>query len=159
MTDVHKITRRTALIGALGTGVLLSGGPAFAGTPRFATAKSSNLGLQGYDTTGYFRANMARPGSDAHTVDWRGVTWRFESEEDAALFLQRPDYYAPQFGGYCTRAMSRQRLRLGDPEVWRIHNDKLYVFFRPVGGEKFDEDPDTMIAAAQAYWETLDLIE
>jgi len=52
--------------------------------------------------------------------------------------------------------MSRMRIVPGDPEVWRIFQGQLYLFARPVGGEVFDEDPVTMIVAAQAHWATLE---
>ncbi|SHH43346.1 hypothetical protein SAMN05444003_3184 [Cognatiyoonia sediminum] len=44
--------------------------------------------------------------------------------------------------------MSFKRTVPADPEVWRIHNGKLYMFARPVGGTKFDESPEAMIAKA-----------
>lgn len=111
--------------------------------------------IKGYDTRAYFSEATARSGLDDHTVEWKGATWRFATAEDAAAFSNNPTAFAPQFGGYCTRAMSFKRLVPADPEVWRIHGDKLYMFARPVGGVKFDEGQDAMIAKAQAYWETL----
>jgi len=64
------------------------------------------------------------------------------------------------FGGYCIRAMSRKRIVPADPTVWRIYQDKLYIFAAPEGGKKFDEDPEKMISKAQqAYWNTLILID
>ncbi|MEM8591125.1 MAG: YHS domain-containing (seleno)protein [Pseudomonadota bacterium] len=111
--------------------------------------------IRGYDARGYFTAATARVGVAAHSVVWQGAEWRFASAEDAAAFAAAPNTFAPQFGGYCTRAMSFKRLVPADPEVWRIYGDKLYMFARPVGGEKFDEGQDAMIAKAKAYWDTL----
>ena len=88
-------------------------------------------------------------------VGWNGAPWHFATAEDAALFSANPDSYAPRFGGFCTRAMSLKKVVDGDPEVWRMHGDKLYMFARPVGGTYFDKDPDAMIAKAAAYWATL----
>ncbi|MEL7517684.1 MAG: YHS domain-containing (seleno)protein [Pseudomonadota bacterium] len=140
------------------TAMLFVATPAFA-TPRFASARFSDLAVRGYDTTAYFEHGEARQGVRANEVEWKGATWRFASAAEADIFRANPDAYAPQFGGYCTRAMSLERITLGDPEVWRIRGDKLYLFARPVGGQKFDDDPDTMIALAQAHWDTLDLTE
>ena len=125
---------------------------------RFSLSKSGHA-LDGYDTTAYFSAGAATDGTDATIVNWKGAKWRFANEEDAALFQANPEAYAPQFGGYCTRAMSLKKEVPGDPEVWRIHNGKLYVFFAPRGGKFFDKGPDDMIALAQVYWDTLTLTE
>lgn len=125
---------------------------------RFSLSASGHA-LDGYDTTSYFIEGEPIDGADQTTVMWKGAAWRFARQEDADLFQADPDAYAPQFGGYCTRAMSLMREAPGDPEVWRIRGDKLYVFFAPRGGTAFDKGPDEMIALAQAYWDTLTLVE
>jgi hypothetical protein len=121
---------------------------------RFSLSKSSHA-LDGYDSTAYFTAGAAVDGTDAATITWKGAKWRFASPEDAALFEANPEAYAPQFGGYCTRAMSLKQEVPGDPEVWRIRGNKLYVFFASAGGKIFDKGPDEMIILAQAHWDTL----
>ncbi len=132
---------------------------AFARTiSRFSLSKTGHA-LDGYDTTTYFSAETATDGTDAFTVTWKGATWRFANQEDADLFQADPEAYAPQFGGYCTRAMSLNKEVPGDPEVWRIHGDKLYVFYAARGGRIFDKGRDDMIALAQAHWDTLTFIE
>ncbi len=132
---------------------------AFAKTVKRFSQGENQQALKGYDTTAYFKAGKATDGSDATVVEWKGAKWRFVSAEDAELFRANPESYAPQFGGYCTRAMSLGKEVPGDPEVWRIHNGNLHVFFAPKGGEFFDKGPDEMIKLAQAHWETLELVE
>lgn len=131
---------------------------AFAKTiSRFSLSEAGHA-LDGYDTTAYFDG-VAAEGTDTFNVTWKGALWRFATAEDAATFEADPEAYAPQFGGYCTRAMSLGREVPADPEVWRIHNGKLYVFFAPRGGRIFDGERDAMIALAQAHWDTLTLVE
>ncbi len=125
---------------------------------RFSLNKDGHA-LRGYDTTAYFITASAVEGRDGATVMWKGAIWRFASAEDAETFRANPDAFAPQFGGYCTRAMSLGKVVPADPEVWRIHGDRLFVFYAPVGGTKFDEGRDAMIALAQAHWDTLTLSE
>ncbi len=139
----------------------------FAISPSVAFAKTINrfsqgedqLALQGYDTTAYFTSGEPVEGAEALVVEWKGAKWQFVTAEDAETFRANPDAYAPQFGGYCTRAMSLQQEVPGDPEVWRLHNGKLYVFFASRGGRAFDRGPDEMIELAQAHWDTLDFVE
>ncbi len=151
MTTNPAMTRRTFTLGTL---------PLARAAPTARAAGGNALdglgrAIKGYDTRAYFTESTAKLGSDAHSVDWNGATWQFASTEDAAAFAEPPQAFAPQFGGYCTRAMSFKRTVPANPEVWRIHNGKLYMFARPVGGAKFDESPEAMIAKAQEHWETL----
>ena len=132
---------------------------AFAKTIKRISQTKAGHALKGFDTTAYFTAGKPATGIDATTVSWKGAKWRFATEEDAALFKANPDAYAPQFGGYCTRAMSLRKEAPGDPQVWRMHGNKLYVFFAKRGGTAFDKGPDEMIKLAQAYWDTLDFVE
>lgn len=125
---------------------------------RFSLSSTGHA-LGGYDTTAYFGAGVAKDGTDAVTINWKGAIWRFARQEDAVLFQANPEAYAPQFGGYCTRAMSLGKDVPGDPEVWRIYEGKLYVFFAARGGEVFDSQAEEMIARAQAHWSTLTFFE
>lgn len=156
----HKLGRRMFLTSASsGLAVLAMAKSAFAKTiNRFSLSKSGHA-LKGYDTTAYFKDGKAVNGVDALTLEWKGAKWRFSTQEEVALFQANPEAYAPQFGGYCTRAMSLRKEVPGDPEVWRIRGNKLYVFFAPQGGKIFDKGPDPMIALAQKHWDTLSFKE
>ena len=156
----NPVTRRSFCIAGMSLAALAGTSlPAFAKTVSRFSLSGKGHALKGYDATAYFKTNKPAKGSDAATVAWKGAKWRFACEADAALFKSNPDAYAPQFGGYCTRAMSLGKEVPGDPEVWRIHNGKLHVFFAPRGGTAFDKGPDAMIKRAQAHWETLTFVE
>ncbi len=157
MVEVSRRRLGELVIAACAWAALPSVG--FAKTISRFSLSGSGHALNGYDTTAYFDAGEAEDGSDVTTVQWKGAVWRFATAEDAALFQSAPDAYAPQFGGYCTRAMSINREVPGDPEVWRIYDGKLYVFFAPRGGRLFDDGQGEMIALAQTHWDTLTLIE
>lgn len=128
--------------------------PLHASTTRVAV-NAAGTAIDGYDTTAYWHIGVPSKGTAAHVVQWAGVPWQFATEQDAAEFATTPAAFAPQYGGYCTRAMSFEKIVNGDPEVWRIYADKLYLFALPVGGVKFDEGADAMIAKAQSFWDTL----
>jgi len=95
-------------------------------------------------------------GADGFTVNWRGVPWHFANAQEAAMFQADPESFAPQFGGFCTRAMSLKKVVDGDPKVWRIFENRLYLFARPVGGRHFDKGQAEMILKAQAHWDSLE---
>ncbi|KIN71662.1 YHS domain-containing (seleno)protein [Sulfitobacter guttiformis] len=125
-----------------------------AATARVAV-NDQGVAIDGYDTTAYWQSGAAQPGISAHVAEWRGALWHFATAAEAAMFAAAPERFAPQFGGFCTRAMSFRKVVNADPQIWRIYNNKLYLFAQPVGGEKFDGAEDAMIEKAQAYWDTL----
>lgn len=118
-------------------------------------SKVNGNAIKGYDTTAYFRHGEPRKGSNAATVKWKSATWRFASTAEADLFRANPEAYSPQFGGFCARAMSLGKIFKGDPEVWRIRGNNLYLFARPVGRDVYDKDPEGLIAKAEANWKKL----
>lgn len=128
--------------------------PALAASARVSTDRKG-VAIQGYDTRAYWTHGEARLGADGFTVQWRGVPWRFASTADADAFAATPASFAPQFGGFCTRAMSLKKVIDGDPEVWRIFEGRLFLFARPIGGTYFDKGEAAMIAKAQIHWDRL----
>ncbi|MEL7487551.1 MAG: YHS domain-containing (seleno)protein [Pseudomonadota bacterium] len=66
-------------------------------------------------------------GTDEFTTEYKGVSWRFASQENLDAFVGNPDYYRPEYGGYCAWAVAEGKLAKGDPRHWHIHNDKLYL--------------------------------
>lgn len=138
-----------------GAGALLTTSLSLKAATMRVAVNDTGTAIDGYDTTAYWNVSEPRKGTSNHAVTWNGVEWWFSSAKDAQRFNATPEAFAPQFGGYCTRAMSFNKIVNGDPEVWRIYQGKLYLFALPVGGRKFDKGQDAMIAKAQAYWDTL----
>lgn len=151
----------TSVSGVLFTVAVFAGvlaAPAMA-VDRFAKSAKTGLAIKGYDTTAYHSIGKLKRGNKTFVVAWKGAKWHFANADDAAKFQSRPEAYAPQFGAYCTRAMSKGIVLAAKPHIWRMHKDKLYMFYAPIGGEKFDEGADAMIAKAQANWDKLELSE
>jgi len=147
-----NVTRRTVLGTLAAWPFMHFAQSAHAGAWRVSKNKDG-IAMQGYDSHAYWTIAAPRAGSASHTVQWRGTPWHFATAADAAAFKANPAAYEPQFGGFCTRAMSFNKVVNGDPEVWRIYQDKLYLFAAPMGGTKFDAGQDAMIAKAQTNWD------
>ncbi len=124
MKPAFKPTRRDVLITSVFVAGVSLALPAFA-KGRIAKDAATGAAIRGYDTTAYFLKNGPAQGSEVYSVSWNDATWRFASQEEADLFAANPEPFAPQFGGYCTRAASFKKLVPADPEVWRIHGNKL----------------------------------
>ncbi len=158
----NHIDRRIFLTGIAGTGVLAAS-PVLAARNKnvraISNGRSGDFANEGYDATAYFDGNEARVGAPETEFRWKGGVWRFETEEARAKFEGNPEAFAPQFGGYCTNAMSLRKIVPADPEVWRMKGGKLYLFAAKAGGAKFDKNPEAMIAKAKAHWKTLSFME
>lgn len=89
---------------------------------------SSGLALKGYDAVAYFEVGRPTVGDSQFTYDWSGATWQFASAKNRDLFAGSPESYAPQFGGFCSFAVSKGVTADISPAAWHIDNGSLYLF-------------------------------
>ena len=87
----------------------------------------TGIAIRGYDTVAYFTVGEATLGSDEFTTEWEGATWKFASQEHLDLFVEAPEKYAPQYGGYCAYGVAKDALVKIEGENWDIIDDKLYL--------------------------------
>jgi len=100
---------------------------AHATKPLIYTSPDNNLAVGGYDTVAYFTNNRPRKGRAAHYVDYQDARWLFRSEENRQLFIENPERYAPQFGGYCAFSVAQGSALRGNPAYWEISDGKLFL--------------------------------
>ena len=105
-------------------------GPARPALKKYNLEKKS-LALEGYDPVAYFPVGGGKPakGSKNRTASHAGVTYRFASDANRALFLADPERYEPSFGGWCAYAMADDDRVEVDPESFLIENGELLVFY------------------------------
>ena len=89
---------------------------------------SSGIALKGYDAVAYFEAGQVTIGDSQFSYDWNGATWQFSSADNRDLFEQNPESYAPQFGGFCSFAVSKGVTADISPNAWHIDDGSLYLF-------------------------------
>ena len=113
------------------------------------------LALEGYDTVSYFDGNNAQLGVAAIAYRWQGAEWRFASTAHRDAFAAAPERYAPKYGNYCAFAVSRGTTAHGDPRLWAIVDDKLYLNNNRYAQELWDRDRIGNIAAGDQNWPLL----
>jgi YHS domain-containing protein len=90
---------------------------------------------------------------DAHFfTQYEGVQWRFSSAKNRALFLENPQKYAPQYGGYCAWAVSQGYTASADPLRWRIVEGKLYLNYDADVQKKWEANIPDFIQKANQNW-------
>jgi YHS domain-containing protein len=144
--------RRLAVVAALALGLSLSR-PAHALDPIYTNWRG--LAVSGYDPVAYFDEGRAVAGTSEFSLEWGGVTWRFENPEHLALFRAEPERYAPQYGGYCAWAVSNGKIASSDPEAWKIVDGKLYLNYSRSVQEQWQGDVPGNIHRADANWPRL----
>ena len=113
-----------------------------------------NLALKGYDVVAYFTGNKAQVGSPNFQADFDGMRYQFSSAQNKGVFSADPDRYLPQFGGYCAMGISKGKRFESDPTLWKIIDDKLYVFSSPAASEAAGKDPE-ILARARQQWQVM----
>ena len=106
-------------------------GAVFAGDAAAINTKGlfNDAAIKGYDPVAYWTEKKPLKGDKKWSTEWRGASWHFASEENKSLFIQNPEKYAPQYGGYCAWAMADGKGRTVpiSPDAWSIENGKLYL--------------------------------
>ena len=158
MTPARRRRKPIGLV-ALGLG-LVCGLPACldlrpvgaATTQRIVIDRHTGLALYGFDPVAYFTDLQAMVGRPEFELVFAGAVWRFRNEGNRAAFRERPDVYMPRFGGYDVLAVGRGVAVPGDPRLWAVTGDRLYLFETFAARQAFAADPDKALAAAQALW-------
>lgn len=141
---------QTALAGILGITVLTAG--LQGATVEPVNKDRAGVALKGYDPVAYFQQARPVKGCSQYTHSWMGATWQFASSADRDLFAANPEKYTPQFGGYCSWAVSRNHTADVDPQAWKIIDGKLYLNYNREVQKKWEQDVEQRIEAARKNW-------
>jgi len=145
--------RHFVLLAAIGLAAAIPAStPAFAKSAPEVNVEADGLAARGYDVTAYFTDGKAVRGSASHQLQYKGATWRFASAEAQARFQADPAAYAPQFGGYCSWAVSQGYVAPGDPEQWKIVDGRLYLNFNARAKELWEADQAEAIKRGHDNW-------
>ena len=125
--------------------------------PVYAS-KRTNTAIKGYDPVAYFTENKALKGSKDIAYQWHGAQWLFSSKEHQSLFINDPEKYAPQYGGWCAYAMSDGRTVAINPKAFDVYNDKLYLNYNKSVLGHWRKEKDLFIKQAdELYPDVVDI--
>ena len=137
-----------------GCGAITAQNPSGSLRPVNAVADGADSGvmLKGADVVAYFTQDKYVQGSPQFKSDYQGVTFRFSSAENKALFDREPTKYQPQFGGYCADGLVYGIPWGGDADTWRMVNGKLYIFGGAGSRDAWMLDEPRNLVLAHKYW-------
>ena len=157
-------TIRTGLAGGLLSLVLVFTAHAQSGTTARYNVDAQGLALEGYDPVSYFSDAGPQAGVAEHAAMYQGVIYTFASDANKQQFLNDPERYIPQFGGWCAYGFamlpgSVEGWNPGtykvDPTTYLIEDGKLYLFYNAEGFDAsayWRQNPTANLAQATAFW-------
>ena len=113
---------------------------------------AENVAIKGVDTVAYFTAETVVQGNPQYEFVWNGAKWLFSNPENLERFKQNPEKYAPQFGGYCSWAVSHGYTADGDPNAWKVVDGKLYLNYNQKVKEKWEAEQQKLIQDGEKNW-------
>jgi hypothetical protein len=120
-----------------------------------------SIGVSAYDAVAYFPEGGGQPrrGLIRLSLPYKGVTYRFASQENLDRFKANPERYLPEFGGWCAWAVGELGRKVDvDPESFEIRGGRLYLFYRDRELDTralWQKNPEELLRKATTNWRTL----
>ncbi len=125
---------------------------AFGGNAAAADNAHSAPAVQGYDVVSYQTGKRPVRGSGHYVATHDGATYIFSSQENLQTFKNNPERYAPAYNGYCAFGVSVGKKFVGDPEVFRVVNNRLYLNLDATIQDDWLKDIPGRIKSADKQW-------
>lgn len=125
------------------------------GTPKNTIRDGDDdvLMLRGNDPVAYFTENQAVAGNPAIKTAYNGVTYRFASESNKAIFLKNPAHYEPAYAGFCSAGAPYALKAAIGAKVFLVYDDRLYLFGSERSKRGWLLDAKNNVALGDRYWE------
>jgi hypothetical protein len=163
MTAARRLQTRFALGLVAGVAAVAT----LAGVSRLAVGAATSelividrhtgIAIGGYDPVAYFTDGAAIPGKGPFEANVAGAVWRFRNAGNRAAFVDDPDIYWPGFGGHDPVAIARGVAVAGDPRLWLIAGERLYLFYAPNYRAAFAADSERIAGQAEQRWPAVQL--
>lgn len=116
----------------------------------------NNLAVKGYDVVAFF-SGEAIIGKATISHKYNDVNYRFVSVNTKEAFVNNPEAYLPEYGGFCAIAMSEGGESDPNPKSFKIQDGNLYLFTRMFWGiidvkRQWNKDPDGKRKLADMEW-------
>lgn len=116
----------------------------------------NGIAAQSFDTVAFFEGKAIK-GKEQYSSSYNNAKYLFSSNENIEKFEKSPEKYSPQYGGFCSIAMSEGAQVNPNPKSFIIQNDKLYLFTMKLFGiidakRQWVKDPIGKQSLADAAW-------
>ena len=114
--------------------------------------------MAGYDLVAYHSLDPMDdgiPGNPAFQHRHEGYLYYFANQENLDEFKANPKPYLPAYGGYCAFGTAMGFKFDGDPNYWKIVDNKLYLNLSQDIQERWEGDIPGFVEQASANWEDI----
>jgi hypothetical protein len=144
-----------AVVAAFGSTLAV---PLAAGTTELVVVdRHTGLAIGGFDPVAYFTDGAPMLGKSEHEYGFAGGVWRFRNAGNRGAFIADAGVYSPRFGGYDPVGVVRGVGVAGNPLIWLLSGERLYLFYCREARDTFMADPKRLIAAADRRWAEVQL--
>lgn len=116
---------------------------------------SDGVAIEARDPVAYFTENAAIRGEDNITATHEGAIYKFTSEAHKQTFVEDPEKYVPQYGGFCAYAVAKGATASVEPNKFTIVNGKLYLNYNGRVQTDWRKDIPGHIISADRNWPLL----
>ena len=160
MTHDATLSRRTVFLGgaAIAAGLVGAAGSARAyveTSPSDVNVDAHGLALRGHDPVAYQTEGRPVPGQAQFAATHDGATYRFASAANRDRFRADPGRYAPAYGGFCAMGVALGRKLDGDPSLFRVVDNRLYLNVSAPVQQRWIQDIPGNIRTANEQWPQL----
>lgn len=148
MSSVRERLMLTAVLVVVGARITMA-------SPTAWYDAATGFAIGGFDPVAYFTEAAPHRGAAKHEYTWRGAVFRFANLGNMAAFARDPLVYAPQFGGYDAYALSQGVAAEGEPTIWTVDDDRLYLFESADNRDRWVRDRQRLTYEALRRWQTL----
>ncbi len=118
----------------------------------YVTDPLTSVAMGGYDPVSYFTGGEPQLGRADFEYYWHGVSWYFATPANRDVFARDPEIYAPQFGGHGAMSMARGYLSEGNPLIYEVIDNRLFLFYSIGNRDAFLEAQATARLRAMERW-------
>ncbi len=112
----------------------------------------TGLAISGFDPVAYFTAQKPEFGRSELELRLAGAVWQFRNVGNRDAFQAHPEVYMPRFGGYDPVAVARGKMVPGNPRIWAVVGQRLYLFYDDAARRTFLGDPGRLLVTAERKW-------
>jgi YHS domain-containing protein len=121
-------------------------------TKSLLNLEKNGIAIQGYDPVAFFTQGHPVKGNQQFESQYKGARYLFETMNDKKLFDADPAKYEPQFGGFCSYAVSQGHTAPIKIEAWQIVNGRLLMQYDLDVQKKFNKDTAGNLQKADQNW-------
>jgi YHS domain-containing protein len=115
--------------------------------------------LSGIDVTTYFNKKVPEKGNSKFSAKYAGMIFYFSSQANQKAFMENPEKYLPEYGGWCAYAMGLNGEKVEvDPYTYKLVDNKLYLFYNFYFNntlKDWDKDEKNLRRLADQNWSNI----